>query len=446
MADLRVDIDKHNGGWRLQWHLDDAPHGDPVVVPQHAANQLGYIGRAIAGAFDHRSSDSNPGLPLMSTSALAHVGVELREVCCAPIAQFLTENAGSYRLTIVTDDPAALNLPWELVPIGGRGEQLGCHKEWGLFRAPTGAPLPPEVRRGGPLRILFLAAAPTDQPALDHEKEEEAILRATITLQGALLFTAELGTYAELDELMLRIKPHIVHLSGHGVLRHGVGRFCFEDDAGLADERDAGELARLFVERDVPCVFLNACQTSQADVAGLCQALTAAGLPLALGWAASVADERATAFAETFYRELLAGEPVPAAAALARLRIQRDGIRRQLAGREAEQELTFLLPQLYAARPVEVLFDPQRPREGYQGVHTRYELLPGGVKGLREGFVGRRREQQQLVPALRTGKTTFLLLHGVGGQGKSTLATRLVDRLRYGGFDVRAVLTRRQPG
>src|SRR5205085_6601093 len=122
------------------------------------------------------------------------------------------------------------------------------------------------------------------------------ILRATATLQGARLFTAELGSYEELDLLLRQVKPHIVHLSGHGAVdRHGVGRFCFEDDAGHTEERTARELAGLFAVHDVPCVFLNGCQTSQAAVAGLCQALTAAGLPLALGWAASVADERATA-------------------------------------------------------------------------------------------------------------------------------------------------------
>ena len=293
---------------------------------------------------------------------------------------------------------------------------------------------------------MFLAAAPRDQFALDYEKEEEAILRATVALKGAQLFTAELGTYEELDGLMQRVKPHIVHLSGHGIVeRDGVGRFCFEDEAGMADPRDAKELARLFEQRRVPCVFLNGCQTSQAAVAGLCQALTSAGLPVALGWATSVADERATAFAETFYRELLGGEPVPAAAALARLRIQQDGLRPSAPDHGEQQELTFLLPQLYAAQPVEMLLDPQAQREAFEGVATRYERLSGGMAGLREGFVGRRREQQQLLPALRAGDITFVLLHGVGGQGKSTLATRLVDRLRSSGFDVRVVQTVREP-
>jgi hypothetical protein len=445
MADLRVDIAVHAGGWRFQWHQDGAALDSPVEVPAHDANQLGHLGSAIAQAFEHRSPDGFARLPLVPTAALLHIGTQLRDLCCAPIAAQLADDTGTHRLTVAGEVPAALNLPWELLPVGSHSERLGSAKRWGVFRTPAAAPVPPGVRRGGPLRILFLAAAPTNQPALDYEKEEEAILHAT--LQGALLFTAELGAYEELDELLRQVKPHLVHLSGHGAVgRDGVGRFCFEDDGGHTDARSAADLAQLFRERHVPCVFLNGCQTSQAAVAGLCQGLITAGLPLALGWAASVADERATAFAETFYRELLAGEPVPAAAALARLRIQQEGIHRQAPGRDEAEELTFLLPQLYAARPVEGLFDPHGPQESFQGFATRYELLPGGVKGLREGFVGRRREQQRLVPALRDGDITFLLLHGVGGQGKSTLATRLVGRLRGAGFDVRAVLTRRQEG
>jgi hypothetical protein len=153
-----------------------------------------------------------------------------------------------------------------------------------------------------------------------------------------------------------------------------------------------------------------------------------------------VADDRATAFCETFYHRLMSGDAVAEAAARARESVRRQGERRE------GQELTFLLPQLYAAGPVEALFDPRGEQETFRGVRTRYELLPGGVTGLREGFVGRRREQQKLLPALREADTTFVVLHGIGGQGKSTLATRLVDRLRGAGFEARSVRTLRQPG
>jgi hypothetical protein len=182
MADLRVDISAHVGGWRLQWHQDGAPVGNPVEVPAHAANHLGYLGSTIAQAFEHRSPEGFARLPLVPTAGLAQTGERLRDLCCEPVAAQLADDAGTHRLTVAGDVPAALNLPWELLPVGSRGERLGCHKQWGVFRTPAGAPAPPPVRRGRPLRILFLAAAPTDQHALDYEKEEEAILRATATL------------------------------------------------------------------------------------------------------------------------------------------------------------------------------------------------------------------------------------------------------------------------
>ena len=88
-------------------------------------------------------------------------------------------------------------------------------------------------RRGPPLRIVFLAAAPQGQVPLDYEKEEEAILRATVKLKGAQLFTAELGPMRSSTTSMRRVKPHIVHLSGHGIVASdGVGRFCLRRRGG----------------------------------------------------------------------------------------------------------------------------------------------------------------------------------------------------------------------
>ena len=65
-------------------------------------------------------------------------------------------------------------------------------------------------------------------------------------------------------------------------------------------------------------------------------------------------------------------------------------------GHEDAQELTFVLPQLYCGRPVEQLYNANVPPENYTGPKTVRSLLPGGVAGLTEGFIGRRREQQGL--------------------------------------------------
>src|SRR5262245_37455432 len=147
MADLRVHVSAHAGGWQFQWHQEGAPLGDPVKVPAHAANQLGYLGSTIAQAFEHRSPDGFARLPLVAPAALDHTGVQLRDLCCGPVTAQLADTAGPQRLMVVSNLPAALNLPWELLPVGGNGERLGCHKHWGVFRSPAEAPLPPGVRR-----------------------------------------------------------------------------------------------------------------------------------------------------------------------------------------------------------------------------------------------------------------------------------------------------------
>ena len=100
------------------------------------------------------------------------------------------------------------------------------------------------------------------------------------------------------------------------------------------------------------------------------------------------------------------------------------------------QDATFALLQVYSSAAAGAVFDPKAAPEPYAGPRTEYVLLGDGIKGLREGFVGRRRERQRLVPALRDGDTTFAVITGIGGAGKSTLATRAANRLESAGFRV----------
>ncbi len=64
---------------------------------------------------------------------------------------------------------------------------------------------------------------------------------------------------------------------------------------------------------------------------------------------------------------------------------------------------------------------------------------------MHSGYVGRRREVQRLVPALRQGETTFAVLTGIGGTGKSTLATRAANRLQVVGYGVIPVKVTSRP-
>jgi hypothetical protein len=115
--------------------------------------------------------------------------------------------------------------------------------------------------------------------AVERLLEGEAILRIADRLGGkTFLDIAEAGTFDALRDLISEVRPHVVHLSGHGELADGVGRFCFEDERGRLDAREGREMAEcLFAGSGVRLVFVSGCQSAQAGVAGLCQSLTADG-------------------------------------------------------------------------------------------------------------------------------------------------------------------------
>jgi tetratricopeptide (TPR) repeat protein len=433
MSTAHLRLTPAGAGWQAEWSCDDRPVAPPIPLDTGASRALRDLAPRFLALFEHGRR------PFHEPADLRLLGRTLFDNVFAPAwsAVAAALGAGPHLLLLHCAEPELLNLPWELVephPV----LPLGCDPAWGLLRVP--AELPAAAPDPGPLRLLFLAAAPTDQPLLDFEREEDAMLRATGRLpqEMVVLPFAETGGIDELAALVAEHRPHVVHLSGHGIVKGGVGHFAFEDERGHTDSRPVEEIAtRVFRGSAVRCVVLNACQSSQAAAAGLAQGLVRAGVPLVLGWAASVADDRATDFITALYRFLARGDSVPVSAARAREDIWRHG--RQRRGTHELVDPTFALPQLYAGGAAVELVDRAAPRRRYEGPRTVRTLIDGEIKGLREGFVGRRRIQQKLFPALRDGAVTFAVLHGLGGMGKSTLATRAAGRLREAGFTVYGV-------
>ena len=380
--------------------------------------------------------------PIVDPVDAADAGVRLRNAFLAPLYEAVDSPLSNAEgaLLFVSDAAECLNLPWELLPRKDGGYLIEDPR-WSIRRT-TRNPLPesstPLVAR--PLRILFVACAPTNLTGLDFEKEEEAFLHIANRLGNKVhLDIAEAGTFDELRDLIAEYKPHVVHLSGHGAVEDGVGWFCFEDERGEEDARNAREIAdHLFAGKGVRLVFVSGCQTAQAGAAGLCQSLTSTGhVPLALGWGESIADELATEFANRLYHDLAAGQTVDRAVNAAR-RSLFDRCRTRSNNVELF-DASFALPQLYAAESTRSIIDEQRPPERVERPGVRYELLADNIRGLWVGFVGRRRILQKARPALCNGEKHVLLLTGIGGAGKSTLATRLANRFKSDGFHVAAV-------
>ena len=148
-ADGSVGVSGANGG--SAWE-----HQAPAEQVRAAAVRR----RALMGGFE----SGHP--PLADPVALAELGRALRDTFLPPLYGAGTDfpALGEGRLLFVSAEPGLLNLPWELLP-GGDGQFLVADARWSLRRA-VRPDLPPAAapRVARPLRILFVACAPLDQP------------------------------------------------------------------------------------------------------------------------------------------------------------------------------------------------------------------------------------------------------------------------------------------
>jgi tetratricopeptide (TPR) repeat protein len=143
---------------------------------------------------------------------------------------------------------------------------------------------------------------------------------------------------------------------------------------------------------------------------------------------APVTDHYAARLGARLYEELATQERPDPLAALAEARRRVDAeLRRAPTGtREARlAELVEWTTPVLAARGQSLpLFDPAEEFEPIQAP-PEPRLAPGiVVRGVGD-FVGRRREERLLLAALR-GERAGVLIHGIGGVGKSTLAAQLI--------------------
>jgi CHAT domain-containing protein/AAA ATPase-like protein len=411
-------------------HLDGdvAASNQGLTVPQSQA--VRELSTRYGSLFEQRR------LPQLAREELTAIGAQLFELWLAPSWQSLSPKLGLgdlRTLVIASDRASVLNLPWELLRPAS-GEAIGADARWGLRRLPWADRRLEGADGGltaGPLRVLYMVSAPTDQVELDFEREEELLLSALGRAGRRVVFdSGDLGSFEELGERINEFRPHIVHLTGHGVTREETAYFAFEDDRGESDDRSASEVGQLFAGSGVACAFLSACQASRAPtraaLGGLAQGLLAEGVPLVIGWTASILDDVATQVASSFYGAVSPGQTTVDRA----LVVARQAARRVC---EPRGDPSWSLPVLYASTGQMRLFDAART-EPSPRPSLVLERLPGMVGGHTPHFIGRRRELQRLLPGLRGGELQAVVLTGLGGSGKSTLATRLARKLETDGL------------
>ncbi|BCL35694.1 tetratricopeptide repeat protein [Nostoc sp. MS1] len=281
------------------------------------------------------------------------------------------------------------------------------------------------------LQVLFMATSPLNvSPVLDFEGEEAQILAATAR-QPLTLTVEESGCLSELGNLVKSYDKDyfdVLHLTGHATLQDGQPRFITETPTGEAEYASAEDISQELQFRLPKLIFLSGCHTGQAGKAGsvpsMAEELLKAGAKAVLGWGQAVLETDATEAAATLYGELSAGKQITEAVASTYQTLIKNKAR------------DWHLLRLYAAGELpSALVTPLRTRGRKPApplsVATEFLDPAGKVKvPTRESFVGRRRQLQNCLRVLtQASDEVGLLIYGMGGLGKSSLAARLCDRL-----------------
>jgi len=175
------------------------------------------------------------------------------------------------------------------------------------------------------IKILFLAANPSDTTRLRLDEESRAIDQALRQTEFRDRFEVEQHwavRVTDVQGLLLRHQPDVVHFSGHGSKTDAI---ILEDNSGTSRPVSAHALSQLFsvLKDNIRCVLLNACYSVQQAKA------IAQHIDCVIGMSDSIGDLAAIGFATAFYQALGYGRDVKTAFDLGCLQIDLEGLDEQ---------------------------------------------------------------------------------------------------------------------
>lgn len=335
-----------------------------------------------------------------------------------------------------------LGLPWELLHNGQTFLFQGAKSVRVRRRLPNTRVLDVPVV-ATPIRILLVTARPEDDACgyIDHRASALPLVEAMEAMGGLVrihvLAPPTLPALREeLDRARRRGEPyHVVHFDGHGVYdRHaGLGGLCFENpqDIGKLEKRRhltvyTNELGPLLSDHRVPLVFLEACQTAQAEKASesVASELLKVGVASVVAMSHSVLVETARRFVEAFYDALARGARVGDAMLDGQRTLKDDNFRGRIFGAGELRLEDWFVPVLFQEKEDPQLFRTTPSRQTEEDLKTALAARLGDVPAEPEtGFIGRSRELLALQRLLRQdGNARYAVVRGQGGEGKTALA------------------------
>ena len=332
-----------------------------------------------------------------------------------------------------------LALPWELLHDGDNYLFLGAKPVRVRRRLPkTKAFGVPVVAT--PIRILLVSARPEDDSCsyLDHRVSALPLVEAMESLPGLVkihvLSPPTLPALrAELECARKDRKPyHVVHFDGHGVFNRevGLGGLCFEnpEDTGKLEKRRhvtifTDELGPLLRDHRIPLVFLEACQTAQAEKASesVASELLRVGVASVVAMSHSVLVETSRRFVEAFYEALASGKRVGDAMLAGQRELKDNTFRGRIFGAGELRLEDWFVPVLYQEKDDPQLFKVTPSKQTQEDFKAVLDARLGDLPQEPEtGFIGRSRELLALQRLLRDER--YAVVRGQGGEGKTALA------------------------
>ena len=193
------------------------------------------------------------------------------------------------------------------------------------------------------VKILVLATNPgeTDHLRLDQEvREIDEALRKSRFRDRFQLDQQWAVRVSDLQPLLLRYKPDIVHFSGHG---SESSEIILEDSEGNSKPVAHSALSRLFslLKDNIQCVVLNACY-SEVQAEAIVQHINCV-----VGMSGAIGDEAAISFSEAFYGALGDGKDIKTSFELGCNQIDLENLNEQdtpklKAANENSAKLTFI--------------------------------------------------------------------------------------------------------
>ncbi len=332
-----------------------------------------------------------------------------------------------------------LGLPWELLHDGDGYLFQGAKPTRVRRRLPnTQARDVPVVAT--PIRILLVTARPEDDACdyIDHRASALPLVEAMESLPGLVKITVLNpptlpALRQELDRARRERAPyHVMHFDGHGVYDRtvGLGALCFEhpEDSNKLENRRhitvfTNELGPLLRDHRIPLVFLEACQTAQAEKASesVASELLKVGVASVVAMSHSVLVETARRFVEQFYHALAEGKRVGDAMLAGQRELKDDTFRGRIFGAGELRLEDWFVPVLFQEKDDPQLFKTTPAKQTQADYTTALAARLGELPPTPEtGFIGRSRELLALQRLLWHER--YAVVRGQGGEGKTALA------------------------